>query len=559
MSLEEEESKMEVLAPARKSSQLQFDGLLSMVGGFGRYTFLLYAFMSAVSIPIGLQQLVQVFYGATPKNFTCVSLSSSQINESCQVRKCCSDCVKYDFSGHLTSAVTEWDLICDRKHLKAATQSVYMAGLLVGSVVLGTLSDHLGRKTGVFLSIFLMSVSGTVSGVADCLSLFSLFRFLAGAGTAGCLLVRFVYCMEIVHINQRTAGGMVNNMFVSLGFILLSLLAYLIREWRYLMLAVSLSGVPLLLCWWYIPETPRWLIAKNRLEEAHQLLLNYAKKNGKQVDSTQLKHAIQEFKKEADKNRCETRKSYGILDMIRTTKLRKRTIICGFNWFVNALVFFGISLNVGNLAGDMYLNFFILSIVELPGSLLMWFFMARFGRRITYASFMVFGGLAGILVIAVPSDEDYRHIVTALAVIGKACIVATFLCIYVFTVELYPTVIRNTGIGVCSMLARFGSIISPFIVLLADLPGMNKRVPLVIFGVMGLIAGVLALWLPETLYSPMPQTVEQAETWEEDYKIYCCGLNRKTNREAATEVLMKEREPSEDNIPTTDAHGNEEV
>ena len=98
---------MEVLAPARKSSQLPFDGLLSMVGGFGRYTFLLYAFMSAVSIPIGLQQLVQVFYGATPKNFTCVSLSSSQINESCQVRKCCSDCVKYDFSGHLTSAVTE--------------------------------------------------------------------------------------------------------------------------------------------------------------------------------------------------------------------------------------------------------------------------------------------------------------------------------------------------------------------------------------------------------------------------------------------------------------------
>ena len=88
---------------------------------------------------------------------------------------------------------------------------------------------------------------------------------------------------------------------------------------------------------------------------------------------------------------------------------------------------------------------------------------------------------------------------------------------------------------------------------------MNKRVPLVIFGAMGLIAGVLALWLPETLYSPMPQTVEQAETWEEDYRIYCCGLHRRTNREAATEILMKEREPSEDNTPATDAHGNEEV
>ena len=50
--------------------------------------------------------------------------------------------------------------------------------------------------------------------------------------------------------------------------------------------------------------------------------------------------------------------------------------------------------------------------------------------------------------------------------------------------------------------------------------------PLVIFGVMGIIAGIMALWLPETLCSPMPQTVEQAETWPEDYKIYCCSRPR---------------------------------
>ena len=94
------------------------------------------------------------------------------------------------------------------------------------------------------------ATGGTVSAVADCLSLFSLFRFVTGAATAGCLLVRFVYCMEIIQIGQRTAGGIVNNIFVSIGFTTLSLLAYLIRDWRYLILAVSLPGLPLLLCWW---------------------------------------------------------------------------------------------------------------------------------------------------------------------------------------------------------------------------------------------------------------------------------------------------------------------
>lgn len=51
---------------------------------------------------------------------------------------------------------------------------------------------------------------------------------------------------------------------------------------------------------------------------------------------------------------------------------------------------------------------------------------------------------------------------------------------------------------------------------------MSKTLPLVIFGVFGIIAGVMALWLPETRYSPMAQTVEQAEAWKEDYRIFCC-------------------------------------
>ena len=61
-----------------------------------------------------------------------------------------------------------------------------------------------------------------------------------------------------------------------------------------------------------------------------------------------------------------------------------------------------------------------------------------------------------------------------------------------------------------------------FISFQADDPNLSKTLPLVIFGVLGVIAGIVALWLPETLFSPMPQTVEQAEAWAEDYKIYCC-------------------------------------
>ena len=63
--------------------------------------------------------------------------------------------------------------------------------------------------------------------------------------------------------------------------------------------------------------------------------MKYAKKNGVTVESTKLKHVIQEFKKEEDRNWKESKKTYGILDMVRTPKLRKRTLICGFNWQVS--------------------------------------------------------------------------------------------------------------------------------------------------------------------------------------------------------------------------------
>ena len=80
----------------------------------------------------------------------------------------------------------------------------------------------------------------------------------------------------------------------------------------------------------WIPESPRWLLANNRLEEAHSLLMKYAAKNGVNVDSKHLKHLISVVRK-ADVRSDDARK-YGTFDLIRTPKLRKRIIICCLNW-----------------------------------------------------------------------------------------------------------------------------------------------------------------------------------------------------------------------------------
>ena len=83
----------------------------------------------------------------------------------------------------------------------------------------------------------------------------------------------------------------------------------------------------------WIPRSPRWLIASNHLDEAYEVLMKYAEGNKVQppVDPTHLKHLIRvvwenDARKETDN------KTYGFFDVLKTTRLRKRSLILFFNW-----------------------------------------------------------------------------------------------------------------------------------------------------------------------------------------------------------------------------------
>ena len=86
----------------------------------------------------------------------------------------------------------------------------------------------------------------------------------------------------------------------------------------------------------WIPESPRWLMAENRLDEAQALLQKYARINGADVESKTLRTTMEQVKRadmtKMEKNEAQNTTKYSVLDLIKTAKLRKRTIICAFNW-----------------------------------------------------------------------------------------------------------------------------------------------------------------------------------------------------------------------------------
>ena len=68
-------------------------------------------------------------------------------------------------------------------------------------------------------------------------------------------------------------------------------------------------------------------------------------------------------------------------------------------------------------------------------------------------------------------SPDLHYLSTTLVMVGKFGITSAYSMVYVYTAELYPTVVRNMGVGVSSTASRLGSILSPYFVYLGKYHG----------------------------------------------------------------------------------------
>ncbi|RMB90495.1 hypothetical protein DUI87_33111 [Hirundo rustica rustica] len=96
----------------------------------------------------------------------------------------------------------------------------------------------------------------------------------------------------------------------------------------------------------------------------------------------------------------------------------------------------------------------------------------------------------------------------AFAVVGKGALAASFNCAYIFTGELLPTVIRQTGMGLGGTMARVGGMVAPLVRMAAD---VTPVLPLVIYGAAPIVSAVATCFLPETRNAPLPETVKDVE------------------------------------------------
>ncbi|XP_048515087.1 organic cation transporter protein-like isoform X2 [Athalia rosae] len=487
------------------------DLIQDAMGNFGPWHLLIAISVSLVKFPVAWNQLSIVFL-APPVEFNCIEpISSTNSSMSCKVdvtghgnwQKCTK--FEYDRTIFRESIITQWDLVCDKNQLANVAQTVTMFGILMGNMIFGIIADRMGRKIPLIIAVLIQSVTGLASAFAPWYELFLALKFLAALATGGTMLISFVLLMEIVGVNWRSNCSVLFHVPFMLGHLLNPAIAYLTRTWSGFQIAVSVPPILLLSYYWIIPESPRWLLAVGRVEEAEAVLTKAAKRNGISLDKVKAAIGWHENHK-AERDFKHGEKKYNITHLFRTPNLRTKTICVCFNWLACGICFFGLAQYVGYLSGDIFINVAASAAMELPGTVLVLFLISRVSRLKILMAGNLISSLSVLLLIFI-TDPTFRVCLATLGLVGMSI---SFPTVYLYSSEAFPTVVRNVGIGLASLCARTGSMVAPYI---ATMNAVQPWLPPVLFSVCPLIGVCLCFLLPETMNCELPETIEDGENF----------------------------------------------
>ncbi|KAG9268275.1 solute carrier family 22 member 7-like [Astyanax mexicanus] len=412
----------------------------------------------------------------------------------------------FDNSTFLSTLSTQWDLVCDKREMNKAIATIFFIGVMLGAALFGSLSDRYGRKPMLLVSYVLGMSFAVASVFSTSFIMFAVLRFFTGLGITGIVIVSSVLIVEWVDIKSRKLVGMIDSMSWSFGYMVLPAMAYGVRDWKWLTITATSPLILAIITWRWIPESARWLIANGKIKKAQFYLERCAIINKRKEATSSLKPEVLSCIVSEGGSR-----KYSYLDLMRTPKMRRLAFLTGLTWYAVASTYYGISFNIKGFGLDLYLNQLLYGFVEIPAKILIYHMLDRIGRRRTEAGVLLLAGCNLIVNVFIPKDQWIVR--SVIGVLGKGFASMAFSTLVLFSSELYPTVIRQNGMGWNSFMGRMGVAIAPLILLLDEIWGHMSQIILCAIAVIG---SVIAYQLPETRGRCLPETIEDVEGTRKD-------------------------------------------
>jgi putative MFS transporter len=329
-----------------------------------------------------------------------------------------------------------------------------LMGILVGGPVFGTVSDAIGRKKPfVLIPLAFAILSIAICFVESTITLF-IIRFMFGLVIGADYTSATSYLSEYSPAHRRgTNIGIMMIMWIS-GMTLGEVVGYIVYDsvynWQIIL------GIPAIISFWLAwarrnyPESPRWLMNKNRVEEATVIV---HKVYGPTVD-------VSMFEEKAVKHASVT-------ELFKPYYL-KRVIFAGLFWATQVLPMFAIYIFGPSLlkaiklseGRDLLLGDSIVGLIFVVGVVFGAAIIEKFNRRpLIICSFV--GMAFGLFVLGLIPEPSFGIIVVCFTIYAISSGPPNVLD-WVYPNELFPTEIRAVGVGVSTMISRMGPILGTF-------------------------------------------------------------------------------------------------
>lgn len=377
----------------------------------------------------------------------------------------------------------EWHLT--PLQLGAFGSSGYM-GQFVGALVFGSLAERVGRLPIARWLVLLMCLLAIACALAGSYEQLIILRTLQGVTIGGALPITICYINEIAPTATRGRFFGTFQFLMTAGFGLATIAGrWLIPSFGWpIMFALGAAPLLVLPFTWILPESPRWLAGRARVEDAARSL---EKLGAGRIPDPAARTPIP-----GSGERVPVR-------MLLQPQIRKTFIITALLWFLTSLASFGLSTYMPSL----YVQMFKISLVDalrynvvvavsifiLP--IILRQTIDRIGRRPLPMLGTAVGGVALLALIFIPIDA--RMVVVGLAIIGQIGISIGSMVLWPTTSETYPTRIRAVVLGTSSSLARAASALAPLLVGVVLQTTGSVTLIFIVFGLASF--AVALLWL----------------------------------------------------------------
>lgn len=351
--------------------------------------------------------------------------------------------------------------------------SIGLVGMAIGAILSGSIADRIGRKRVFATTLVMYSIATGLCGLSWNYSSLLIFRFFVGFGLGGQLPVAVTLVSEFSPVKHRGKFLVLLESFWAFGWLFAALISYLIIPrygWPIAFFIGALPALYVFFLWSKIPESPRYLESKGRVDEAEAIYGRIAKevlKSGASRENVHNSEAADFRHKKAENEFAQQLKGAARFVELFSSKLIRRTIFLWILWFGIVFSYYGIFTWLPSLLAlkgysltKSFSYVIVMTLAQIPGYFSAAYLVDRIGRKPTMTIYVLgtaicayfFGqGTSAAVILTVGSLMSFFNL-------------GAWGIIYTYTPELYPTYARATGSGWAAGFGRIGGILAPLVV-----------------------------------------------------------------------------------------------